>query len=283
MSRTWTPILARGMAVAPTRPAVAARGRGGGRCADPSRPGRSWHRLTSALRVRRREDLWEDLCTTRSIYEVDDPVATITLEPPGGAERVDEHDGREIRDALVAGRRRSPRSSGIVDHGCRAGVLRRRRHEHVERPDRRVRAATSPGASDRRGPTRQGEFGGRFPYVMTLDKPVIAAVNGAVAGMAFPFVAVLRPARRDARRARSSRRSPAWPHRRVGPQLAAPTTGRPGGGARSAVLVAPGEAGRRRSSSASPTTSSTGDELLPFCRQYVESWRRRARRPRWRS
>jgi enoyl-CoA hydratase/carnithine racemase len=31
------------------------------------------------------------------------------------------------------------------------------------------------------------DFAGRFPYVMSIDKPVIAAVNGAVAGMAFPF------------------------------------------------------------------------------------------------
>jgi enoyl-CoA hydratase/carnithine racemase len=37
-------------------------------------------------------------------------------------------------------------------------------------------------------PEPEGEFTGRFPYVMAIDKPVIAAVNGAVAGMAFPFV-----------------------------------------------------------------------------------------------
>jgi enoyl-CoA hydratase/carnithine racemase len=43
-----------------------------------------------------------------------------------------------------------------------------------------VEARTAWGAGD-------DDFGGRFPYVMTIDKPVIAAVNGAVAGMAFPF------------------------------------------------------------------------------------------------
>jgi enoyl-CoA hydratase/carnithine racemase len=31
------------------------------------------------------------------------------------------------------------------------------------------------------------DFAGRFTYVMAIDKPVIAAVNGPVAGMAFPF------------------------------------------------------------------------------------------------
>ena len=32
-----------------------------------------------------------------------------------------------------------------------------------------------------------GDFDGRLTYLMSLNKPVIAAVNGAVAGMAFPF------------------------------------------------------------------------------------------------
>jgi enoyl-CoA hydratase/carnithine racemase len=40
---------------------------------------------------------------------------------------------------------------------------------------------------DRPSSAPDGDFGGRFPYVMTVEKPVIAAVNGAVAGMAFPF------------------------------------------------------------------------------------------------
>src|SRR5690606_21119966 len=48
-------------------------------------------------------------------------------------------------------------------------------------------AATVPPRAGAAGDAGD-EFGGRFPYVMTVDKPVIAAVNGAVAGMAFPFV-----------------------------------------------------------------------------------------------
>ena len=35
--------------------------------------------------------------------------------------------------------------------------------------------------------TVDGDFNGRFPYVMRIEKPVIAAVNGPVAGMAYPF------------------------------------------------------------------------------------------------
>ncbi len=33
-----------------------------------------------------------------------------------------------------------------------------------------------------------GEFGGRFTYLMEVRKPIIVAINGAVAGMAFPMV-----------------------------------------------------------------------------------------------
>lgn len=47
-------------------------------------------------------------------------------------------------------------------------------------------SAEDPRADDDR--TEPGEFTGRFPYLMTIDKPIIAAINGAVAGMAFPFV-----------------------------------------------------------------------------------------------
>ena len=32
-----------------------------------------------------------------------------------------------------------------------------------------------------------GDFAGRFPSLMAIDKPIIAAINGAVAGMAYPF------------------------------------------------------------------------------------------------
>ena len=41
--------------------------------------------------------------------------------------------------------------------------------------------------SGRRNRSAAGDFAGRFPYLMTIDKPIIAAVNGAVAGMAYPF------------------------------------------------------------------------------------------------
>jgi enoyl-CoA hydratase/carnithine racemase len=63
--------------------------------------------------------------------------------------------------------------SGIAAGGDGGGV--------VAAPER----AHAPEAE--LGGDPDGDFAGRFPYLMTIDKPIIAAVNGAVAGMAYPF------------------------------------------------------------------------------------------------
>ena len=90
----------------------------------------------------------------------------------------------------------------------------------------------------------EGDFAGRFPSLMAIDKPIIAAVNGAVAGMAYPFVLCcdLRVVTPDAlfltafaQRGLIAEWGLSW---------VLPATRRAGGGARPAVLVAAGE-GRR--------------------------------------
>jgi enoyl-CoA hydratase/carnithine racemase len=48
-------------------------------------------------------------------------------------------------------------------------------------------SADAPVEGRQASADERGEFSGRFPYLMMVDKPIIAAVNGAVAGMAFPF------------------------------------------------------------------------------------------------
>jgi enoyl-CoA hydratase/carnithine racemase len=48
--------------------------------------------------------------------------------------------------------------------------------------------ASDPADGERTPDTEpEGDFAGRFPSLMAIDKPIIAAVNGAVAGMAYPF------------------------------------------------------------------------------------------------
>ena len=123
-------------------------------------------------------------------YEVDDPVAIITLNRPQALNAWTETMDVEVRDALTraAG---DPKVVGIVvtgegrafcagaDMNLLSGISSGGGHEHaLARAGERPEWARTDGADD---------FAGRFPYVMAIDKPVIAAINGAVAGMAFPF------------------------------------------------------------------------------------------------
>ncbi len=124
-------------------------------------------------------------------YEVDDPVATITLDRPASLNAWTDAMGAEVESALRRAEA-DPAVVGIVVTGAGRAFC--------AGADMKVLSSLSDGAASAAGaaatdPADAGgrtgaadDFGGRFPYVMTIDKPVIAAVNGAVAGMAFPFV-----------------------------------------------------------------------------------------------
>ena len=120
-------------------------------------------------------------------YDVDDPVATITLNRPASLNAWTTSMDGEIRDAMHRACS-DPAVVGIVITGAGrafcAGADMNMLSSLTEGGDGGGLASggeTAPWA------TSAGEFDGRFPYVMAMDKPVIAAVNGAVAGMAFPF------------------------------------------------------------------------------------------------
>jgi enoyl-CoA hydratase/carnithine racemase len=120
-------------------------------------------------------------------YEVDDPVATITLNRPQSLNAWTENMDVEVRDAIERADA-DPRVVGIVITGegrafC-AGADMKLLSTLTDG------AGVDPAATRRAGWLRENgddDFGGRFPYVMSIGKPVIAAVNGAVAGMAVPF------------------------------------------------------------------------------------------------
>jgi enoyl-CoA hydratase/carnithine racemase len=120
------------------------------------------------------------------LYDVDDPVAVITLNRPASLNAWTNAMDGEISDAL----RRAEADSavvGIVITGAGrafcAGADMNLLSDLTEGGDAGGLSESQPPI----GQPPEGDFAGRFPYVMTIRKPVIAAVNGAVAGMAFPF------------------------------------------------------------------------------------------------
>ncbi len=121
-------------------------------------------------------------------YEVDDPVATITLNRPDSLNAWTGDMDAEIRDAM----RRAEADTSVVGI-----VVTGAGRAFCAGADMKALTALSSGdgdteerASDGERPswrTVDGDFSGRLTYPLAMQKPVIAAVNGAVAGMAYPF------------------------------------------------------------------------------------------------
>jgi len=118
-------------------------------------------------------------------YEVDDPVAVITLNRPASMNAWAGAMEAEVSDAMHRAAA-DPAVVGIVVTGAgrafSAGADMKVLSNLSQRTDG---SAAGAAGADEQGP--DGDFSGRFPYLMTIDKPIIAAINGAVAGMSFPF------------------------------------------------------------------------------------------------
>lgn len=122
------------------------------------------------------------------LYEVDDPVATITLNRPDKLNAWTRRMEVEVRDAIGQAER-DPAVVGIVitgagrgfcagaDLGALQGLTR------GEEPDASALNAPFPGE-----PSWGDDFRSRYTYLLSVPKPVIAAINGACAGMAVPLV-----------------------------------------------------------------------------------------------
>lgn len=124
------------------------------------------------------------------IYDVTDPVATITLNRPDALNAWTGTMGNEVNDAL--GRAAADtRVVGIIVTGAGRAFCAGADMNTLDDLSSGGAEGTAGGASERdlvESPSGDdGEFTGQFPFLMTIDKPIIAAVNGAVAGMAYPF------------------------------------------------------------------------------------------------
>jgi enoyl-CoA hydratase/carnithine racemase len=128
------------------------------------------------------------------IYEVDDPVATITLNRPDVLNAFTTRMGEELRLA-VGEAERDPRVVGIILTGAGRGFC--------AGADMNMLSGISAGGSDSnaadsaRGSdsaaidTGDASWGddlrGTYTYLMSVPKPIIAAINGPIAGMAVPI------------------------------------------------------------------------------------------------
>lgn len=134
------------------------------------------------------------------LYDVADPVATITLNRPEFLNAFTARMGDEIADAL--GRAERDRAVvGIVLTGAGKGFCAGADMKMLQSIT--SGATTTSGAADGTGAdgiidgapvTRPGDpaagddLRGTYTYLMSIGKPIIAAINGAVAGMAVPLV-----------------------------------------------------------------------------------------------
>ena len=124
------------------------------------------------------------------IYEVDDPVATITLNRPEALNAWTNHMAAEVRDAM--GRAERDRNVvGIVLTGAGRGFC--------AGADMKMLSGISSGEGGGDDPTVDNGLGtagdpswgddlrGEYTYLLSVPKPIIAAINGPIAGMAVPI------------------------------------------------------------------------------------------------
>ncbi len=122
------------------------------------------------------------------LYEVDDPVATITLNRPDSLNGWTQQMGREVRHA-VARAEADADVVGIVITGagrafCAGADLK---VLSTITDDGRMDSGESNLPPAPEPSPRPPDLDGEYTYLLGCPKPVIAAINGACAGMAVPI------------------------------------------------------------------------------------------------
>jgi enoyl-CoA hydratase/carnithine racemase len=130
------------------------------------------------------------------LFEVDDPVATITLNRPEALNAWTDTMARELRDA-VGRAERDPAVVGIVLTGAGKGFCAGADMKTLSNLSgasggaRGGSASTAPFTADSPppgDPTWGDDLRGTYTYLLSVPKPIIGAINGPVAGMGVPIV-----------------------------------------------------------------------------------------------
>jgi len=131
------------------------------------------------------------------LFEIDDPVAIITLNRPEQLNAWTQTMANELREAI--GRAEAdPHVVGIVLTGAGKGFCAGADMKGLaaasgadgaggrsQAPDVVNQTKEVPAPGD---PTFGDDLRGTFSYFMSVPKPIVAAINGAVAGMGVPIV-----------------------------------------------------------------------------------------------
>jgi enoyl-CoA hydratase/carnithine racemase len=126
------------------------------------------------------------------LFEIDDPVATITLNRPEALNAWTQTMAEEVRDAVGVAER-DPAVVGIVVTGAGRGFCAGADMNTLSAlsgaDSSATDAPTRPPSVEAPGdPSWGDDLRGTYTYMMSVPKPVIAAINGPVAGMGVPIV-----------------------------------------------------------------------------------------------
>jgi enoyl-CoA hydratase/carnithine racemase len=123
------------------------------------------------------------------LYEVSDPIATITLNRPHALNAWTNRMGAEVKHAFAQAER-DERAVAIVLTGAGRGFCAGADMDTLQGITDGMEQESIPAelADANPGDPEMGEdFRGTYTYPLSIRKPVIAAVNGPVAGMAMPI------------------------------------------------------------------------------------------------
>jgi enoyl-CoA hydratase/carnithine racemase len=123
------------------------------------------------------------------LYEVEEPIATITLNRPDRLNAWTNRMGKEVHHA-VARAERDRRVVAIVITGAGRGFCAGADLQGLEQiSEGKGMGDSGPSLEANPGDPEMGpDFHGTYSYFTSVRKPVIAAINGPCAGMAVPIV-----------------------------------------------------------------------------------------------
>ncbi len=120
-------------------------------------------------------------------YRVDEPVGWIVLNRPDRLNAWTGRMGAEVKHAMAAAEA-DPRVVGIVLTGAGRGFCAGADLQDLRGLSRGTGMGSTPEGLDAEpGDRTMEDFRGTYTYLLSIRKPVIAAVNGPTAGMAVPI------------------------------------------------------------------------------------------------